>query len=125
MAEQEQSRPDEPREPTLDDDDERRLARNEALFREVNESIARGRWPGDEDVPVAYRCECARLGCNELISLTPRAYAEVRAEGRRFVIAPGHEMPELETVVATRTGYNIVEKRAEAGRVAEQTDPRG
>jgi hypothetical protein len=107
----------------LDDDDERRLARNEALFRDVNESIARGQWPGDEG-PVAYRCECARLGCNDLISLTPREYAEIRSNGRRFVIAPGHEIPELETVVATGAGYKVVEKRAEAGRVAEETNPR-
>jgi hypothetical protein len=108
----------------VDDVDEQRLARNEALFRGVNESITRGQWPGDEDAPVAYRCECARLGCNELILLTPRTYAEVRSAGRRFVVAPGHELPELETIVAVGPGYKMVEKRDEAGRVAEQTNPR-
>ncbi len=108
----------------MDDVDEQRLARNEALFRSVNESIARGQWPGDEDAPVAYRCECARLGCNELIQLTPGTYATVRSEARRFVVAPGHELLELETSVAAGPGYKVVEKRDQAGRVAEQTNPR-
>src|SRR5690348_6571479 len=125
MSDDDEPRIDSQRGRALDRDDERRLARNEALFRDVNESIARGQWPGDEGTTVAYRCECARLGCNELISLTPRAYASIRADGRRFLVARGHEMPELEIVTATGPGYNVVEKRAEAGRVAEETDPRG
>jgi hypothetical protein len=39
-------------------------------------------------------------------------------------LVPGHELPEIETVVATRPGYLIVEKRDQAGAVAERTDPR-
>ncbi len=109
----------------MDDNAERQLARNESLFRDVNESIERGQWPGDEDAPVAFRCECARLGCNELIMLTPRQYEQIRSSPRRFLVVPGHEEPELESVVATGAGYTVVEKRAEAGRRAEASDPRG
>jgi hypothetical protein len=98
--------------------------RTESLLRHVNESIERGHWPGDEDAPVTYRCECAKLGCNELVSMTAREYEQVRASPRRFVLAPGHDRPEVETVVATAAGYVVVEKREEAGRIAEAADPR-
>jgi hypothetical protein len=104
--------------------DLRRIAANEAAFREINEAIQRGQWPGEERTPVAFRCECAQLGCNQLIELTPSAYEDVRTHGRRFIVADGHELPEAETVVARETGYVVVEKRDEAGALAEATDPR-
>jgi hypothetical protein len=101
-----------------------RIARNEVLFREVNEAIERGRWPGEEDSPGAFRCECARLDCNSLVSLTPREYERVRATSRRFVVMPGHEIEDRETVVERGSDYIVVEKRDEAGRLAEASDPR-
>ena len=103
---------------------QRRAATNEATIRDVNEGIERGQWPGDEDTPVGFRCECASLGCNRLIELTVREYEEIRSHPRRFVVQPGHELPDVETVVATTPGYVIVEKRHQAGAIAEQTDPR-
>ena len=71
------------------------------------------------------RCECARLGCNRLIELSVHEYEEIRANPRRFVLIPGHEFPDIETVVESRGGYIIVEKRDLAGEVAEAHDPRG
>lgn len=103
---------------------QRRAGTDEAAIRDVNEGIERGQWPGDEDAPVGFRCECARLGCNQLVELTVHEYEEIRSHPRRFVMVPGHELPEVETVVATRPGYLIVEKRDQAGAVAEQADPR-
>jgi hypothetical protein len=99
----------------------RAAAINEAAIRDVNEGIERGQWPGDEDTPVGFRCECARLGCNRLVELTVREYEEIRTHPRRFVVLPGHELPEGETIVASRPGYVIVEKRDRDGKVAEQT----
>jgi len=101
-----------------------RLARNESVFRKVNEGIERGQWPGEEDSPVGFRCECARLGCNELLELSVREYEHVRANGRRFIVIPGHERLEVETVVETRPGYLVVEKLDQAGEAADATDPR-
>ena len=46
----------------------------------------------------------------------------MREHPRRFLVAPGHEHPELERVVERHTGYLIVEKTGTAGTVAEQTD---
>ncbi len=104
---------------------QRRAAANESTIRDVNEGIERGQWPGEEDSPVGFRCECARLGCNQLIELTVRDYEEIRAHPRRFVVVPGHEYSDVENVVEARPGYLIVEKRDQAGQVAERHDPRG
>jgi hypothetical protein len=108
----------------VDDELQRRLASNEAVFREVNEGIERGQWPGEDSEPVGFRCECARLGCNRLLELTVPEYEHVRAHPRRFVMVRGHELPTVETVVEQMPGYLIVEKRDETGEHAEETDPR-
>ena len=63
----------------IDEQSERRLADNEAVFRNVNEGIVRGQWPGDEGQPVGFRCECARLGCNALVEISVREYERVRS----------------------------------------------
>jgi hypothetical protein len=105
-------------------DCEQLVAANEVLAREVNEAIERGQWPGEEDRRTAYRCECARPGCNQLIELTPCEYEQVRAYPRRFLVLPGHEEPKVETVIEARPGYLIVAKRGEASAIAEATDPR-
>jgi hypothetical protein len=109
----------------MDDDLKRRIGRNEASFRDVNEGIARGRWPGEQDDPSGFRCECGRLWCNELIDLTPREYQRIRANDHWFAVLPGHEMPEVETVIETHDDYVVVEKRDEAARAADAAQERG
>jgi hypothetical protein len=102
-----------------------RIAANEAAFREVNEGIARGQYPGEEDAPVGFRCECARLGCNSMVELSPRAYERIRSNSRQFVLSPGHELPDVEAVIERSDSYVVVEKTGEAGRLADESDPRG
>lgn len=106
----------------MERDLQKRIAANEDTFREINDGIARGQWPGEETSTVSFRCECARLGCNLLIGLTVAEYEAVRRHARRFFVSPGHELPEVETVVETRGNYVVVEKRAEAGRTADLLD---
>ena len=101
-----------------------RIAANESSFRDVNEAIARGQWPGEQDAPASFRCECARFGCNELVELSLREYEEIRAHPRRFLVLPGHELPEVETVVERRPDYFVIEKADAAGRAAEAMDDR-
>ncbi len=108
----------------MDERLEQRIAHNEVVFREVNEGISRGRWPGEGAEPVAFRCECGELGCSRMIELTAAEYEEVRASPRRFFVARAHEVPGVEDVVAIHEGYLVVEKRDEAARVAEENDPR-
>jgi hypothetical protein len=110
---------------TVEGKKQQRAAAREATIRDVNEGIERGQWPGEEDTPVGFRCECARLGCNQLVELTVREYEEIRANPRHFVLVPGHELSDVEAVVERRTaGYIIVEKLDQAGEAAEQSDPR-
>jgi hypothetical protein len=110
----------------LVDDRERRLAENEALFRQVNErvkelnrgfSVVLDR--GD------YLCECGSVACIERVSLTPEEYERVRAEPTYFVVAPGHVADDVESVVYAGDGYEVVRKNeGEAAEVARETDPR-
>jgi hypothetical protein len=108
----------------MDEGVQRRIAANETLFREVNEAIERGVWPGEEDSAAAFRCECARLDCNQLVSITPREYERIRANPRHFLVLPGHQLEDVETVVSVAAEYVVVEKRDEAGRLADASDPR-
>jgi len=108
----------------VEDVSNERIGSNESLFREANEGIERGLWPGEEDERVPFRCECARLECAEAVRLTPAEYEHVRADPRRFVVVPGHEILRAEVVVERRGGYLVVEKVGEAAEVAEELDPR-
>ncbi len=108
----------------MEDETKQRLGANEAVFRKINEAIERGQWPGEEDAPVGFRCECAQLGCNEMVELSVREYERVRAHPRRFIVLAGHERPDAEVVVETQPGYRVVEKLGQAGAAAAARDPR-
>jgi hypothetical protein len=99
-----------------------RVARNEALFREFNERVE-DMAEGDA-LRIGFVCECGDLECLERVELTRAVYEEVRSDPRRFVVAPGHENPEIERIVAREEGYVVVEKITEAARVAIEHDPR-
>lgn len=108
----------------MEDGATRRVASNEAIFRDVNEALRRGQWPGEENSPIAFRCECGQLGCSRMIELSVAEYERVRAHPRHFLLAPDHDIPAAETVIETHGPYVVVEKRGDAGRLAEATDPR-
>jgi hypothetical protein len=108
------------------DERERRLGLNEALFREVNERL---RGLNESFGAVTNRmelvCECADPGCAERITMTVREYEQLRAEAEQFVIAPGHVAPDIEVVVATGEGWEIVRKRPGGpAEIARASDPR-
>jgi hypothetical protein len=108
----------------VDDQSQERMARNEALFREANEAILTGVWPGEETKRVRFRCECGRPECNEMVELTVGEYEQVRRHPRRFVLVKGHEIPEIEAVVDSNPGGVVVQKFGTAGDEAEARDPR-
>lgn len=99
---------------------EERAARNEALFREVNEHIERRHDGG----AAHFVCECNRAECTDRLYVSLPVYEAIRAVPRRFVLVPGHENEQLETVVERTDGYVVVEKDGTAGRIADATDPR-
>lgn len=108
----------------MDDEVQRRVAANEAALREVNEAIKGGTWPGEGHAQVGFRCECARLGCDQVVELRINEYEQVRAHARRFILVQGHEVPVEDTLLVSGAGWVVVEKRDVAGAIAEATDPR-
>jgi hypothetical protein len=103
---------------------EERLALNEALFRVANERMADWEERHSEAETELYHCECAELGCREKIRLTKVDYERVREDPAHFVAAPGHEKPDIETVIESHDDWVIVEKNPEVQALVETTDPR-
>jgi hypothetical protein len=106
---------------------EERLAGNEVLFRDINERIAGIAEPqaSPRDGHVyEFFCECSNIGCDLRLPLTLAAYEAVRRDPTQFVIAPGHELPEIEAVVSRTDAYQIVRKQGDAAELAAENDPR-
>lgn len=108
------------------DERERRIALNEAVFREANERIQElNQTFATITNELVLVCECGDGKCAERISMPPAEYEQIRAESTQFAIVPGHEVPEVEHVIAKREGYAVVRKKEGIPqRVAEVTDPR-
>jgi hypothetical protein len=107
----------------VDEAQEKRLALNEALFRDVNERIREiSDTFGQKDATYNFLCECSDPMCAEKVVLTPAEYEHVRAESTRFVVAKGHAMPEIESVVEQARDHVVVEKEGAAADVAVHLD---
>jgi hypothetical protein len=99
-----------------------KAARNQSLWREVNERIKEvAESSGDE---VEFVCECARMDCIDTIRMSLAEYEQIRSSPLRFPVTAGHDFPEVESVVEVSDGYAVVEKKGAAGRVVAQADPR-
>jgi predicted RNA methylase len=98
-----------------------RAARNQSLFRAVNEKMTQVN-QAFVSVTGAYAiaCECADTSCVQTVDIAPDAYEQVRANPRQFVVLHGHVYPEVEIVVGEADAYVVVEKIAAAARVAEE-----
>jgi hypothetical protein len=105
------------------DDRAERIAVIEAAFRIANERMA-GWEEASGDAPELWFCECAELGCREKVALTRTAYEAVRARPEWFVIVPGHEVDDLETVIERREGHLVIEKPDAVMPIVRGTDPR-
>jgi hypothetical protein len=102
-----------------------RLARNEVLFREVNERVREiAAVHGEDDHLYEFYCECSNGDCTFQLPVTLADYEAVRSHGSRFLIAPSHALPEIETVIERHEGWWVVEKRGEPAELAEELDPR-
>jgi hypothetical protein len=102
-----------------------RVAKNESLFRDVNERIKEVNRDLLADERSDYLCECGSRDCTLPISLTLVEYERVRRVPTHFAIVPGHEVTDVERVVSQTEHYAIVEKDAPtAARIAVERDPR-
>jgi hypothetical protein len=102
-----------------------RAARNEALFRRVNERVEEVSKVFESFLEEAdFFCECADVECMEKITMTLRDYEQLRSDPTHFAVKPGHALPAEEIVVEEHVGYVVVEKIGRAGERAVELDPR-
>lgn len=109
-------------------DRQERAAKNQSLFREVNERV--------KDVNESFHtatfalsdwvCECANDTCVERIEMSSQEYDAIREQPARFLVATSddHVWPDVERVVERHENYWIVEKFELAATIAEREDPR-
>jgi hypothetical protein len=111
--------------PTYEDGDlarrQIRAAKNQSLFREVNERIEELR-PGE--TLIEFACECSNTGCTTALQLSDDEYEGVRHFPTHFIVMPGHELDEVERVVEQNKRYAVVEKFGAGGPAAVKLDPR-
>jgi hypothetical protein len=106
------------------DNREVRIAKTEALFRDVNERIAEtsGRFSADE---AEFMCECADPACAERLEVPLDEYEQVREEPTTFLIDPDHIEADVENIIRRRADYAVVRKvNSVVARVVRQLDPR-
>ena len=108
------------------DEREVRAARNQAMFRAVNDKIREL----NETFAVltgtfTIACECADHHCVGTIELKPDDYEAIRANPRRFAVLPGHLDTSIEHVVTDAGRYQVAEKRGKAAAVADALAPQG
>jgi hypothetical protein len=105
------------------------VGENESRFRLVNERLrdlvmddAERHHEHPDALSVV--CECGDVDCTDKIDVELSTYEWIRAGSARFVIVPGHELPDSERVVREGPGYAIVEKFGDARSAASELDPR-
>ena len=102
-----------------------RAARNQTLFRTVNERLEglAETFELPSETPT-FACECVDIHCVEQVSLTVGEYEEVRKHPTHFAVLPGHVYPEVERVVAENERFVVVEKIGKGAEIAAEADER-
>lgn len=99
-------------------------AKNEEVFRDVNNLIEQGAERLGVARRLPFHCECADASCSETVELAPIEYDRIASHRFRFVVQPGHERAEIESVVSTTERYVVVEKQGEAREQIDRDHPR-
>ena len=113
------------------DERKERLARNEVAFRALNERALdvtdELAFDGVIEMPdvVECVCECAHPDCTARLRVKRADYELARSNPATFIVARGHELPEIERIVFEGDGFSIVEKHPGERAVVVETDPRG
>jgi hypothetical protein len=79
---------------------------------------------GTDEHVYEFYCECANADCSLQVPATIAEYEAVRAHPTRFLVAPEHWLPEIETIATKTDVWWVIEKHGDAGRLVEQLDPR-
>ena len=104
---------------------QRRIGENEAIFRSFNEEVrALSRTFTVPTATLRIVCECGVRSCTEQLEVVPEEYVRVRDDPLLFVVKPGHDLPEAETVVEKTQTYWIVQKHPGLpAEIARATEP--
>ena len=62
-------------------------------------------------MPIEVTCECVDMSCTTGLQIPLHEFAEIHRTTNRFLVVPGHELPDLEEVVERRDRFLIVAKR--------------
>ena len=82
----------------------------ESTFRTANRDIAAVARDLNADALVPFLCECSESACRAVVRMPWREYAAIHEHPRRYVVAPGHELLEVEQLLSELPAYNVVEK---------------
>jgi len=106
-------------------DREERIAKNEAVARDINERIERNHETSSPARLIRMVCECGQATCEQLVSITLAEYEQVRSDPRQFVLARGHVIPDVERIESENDRFVVVRKReGTPAAVAVEEDPR-
>jgi hypothetical protein len=107
-------------------DPRERIARNEAISRDINEGIEDAMSPAFTDGYARMLCECGDALCESKIAISVAEYEDARRDALRFIVVRDHVIGDVELVVSETDRYAVVEKREGApAEVARELDPRG
>lgn len=99
----------------MKDFSERRLLENEVIFKQINTEVKDFILDAEQDSGLTHKklrfyCECSNMDCRERVEMTAQEYDDIHANRKRFVLKPGHELPDIENKVDGNGGYIVVEK---------------
>jgi hypothetical protein len=89
----------------------KRVGRNEALFREVNERLRElGEGFSLVTEQAEFVCECGSTSCVERVQMPLATYEQIRSDPKRFFVVKGHEELEYEKIITKTERVLVVEK---------------
>ena len=102
-----------------------RAARNESVFRELNEQLDAAATGSSSDVS-GFVCECANIACAAVVAVPLGDYQAVRQHPDRFIVAPDDSHVDLtvEEIVSREPEYWVVQKTGARRRPRGVLDPR-
>ena len=98
-----------------------RAAKNQSLFREVNERIGE---LSRSATSATFICECTDETCDEQVPMTREEYERIRSDSNSFFVLSGHEISEIEEIIDVADRYVVVAKLGTGAVVADGLDPR-
>ncbi|HEX5902374.1 MAG TPA: hypothetical protein VF028_04580 [Actinomycetota bacterium] len=105
---------------------EERIAKNEAVAREINEQIDQTHESLPDSSFIHIVCECGYEKCDEFMAVMRDEYERIRNDPRQFCVVREHVIHDVEVIVQENDRFVLVAKReGTPAEVAIRTDPRG